>query len=88
MLMSPDSSHQAQPSSIATAVIRVPACPSKVIVAPPRPETPEYTRPFPVMEPTVASSLGEPELNIGKSSINPIVSALRPSLWQNGNHKI
>ncbi|XP_055703444.1 ecdysone-induced protein 75B, isoforms C/D isoform X3 [Phlebotomus papatasi] len=64
MLMSPDSSHQAQPSSIATAVIRVPACPSKVIVAPPRPETPEYTRPFPVMEPTVASSLGEPELNI------------------------
>ncbi|GAB0099063.1 ecdysone-induced protein 75B, isoforms C/D-like [Sergentomyia squamirostris] len=69
MLMSPDSSHQVtmQPSSIATAVIRVPAS-SKVIVAPPppppRPETPEYTRPFPVMESTVASSHGEPELNI------------------------
>lgn len=35
--------------------------------APRRPETPEYTKSFPVMDTTVASSMkGEPDLNIGK----------------------
>lgn len=34
---------------------------------PHRPETPEYTKAFPVMDTTVASSVkGEPDLNIGK----------------------